>query len=333
MKIGIIFNLQKGISERNAIYDSPLTVEAVKRALLTKNHQVKLYEANSKSLFYSLILERPQIIFNMAEGNSIYGEAYIPLLLDELKIPYTGSSPLGISVSINKVVMKYILQNAGLSVPKLYQVVSSPHDVINKIDDFPVIVKPIFEGASIGISSQSICSNFTQVEKVTHKLFVRFKKPIMIEQFIDGKEVTVGVIGNFPPQILPPMEIDFSTLNKRETKASRGIQTFKFKIDYANKASYYLPARFPEHILTNIIQSCQKAFTVLNLRDICRFDLRVDNNGTPYILESNTIVGLDPFHSDFPRIYKFLNKSYEDLINDILEAALERLRRNEKVNY
>jgi len=333
MKIGIAFNLRKSESEKNAVYDSPITIEALKKALQAKGHQVKLYEVNSKALFYDLALERPQIVFNMAEGNSIFGEVYVPIILDELKIPYTGSSPVGISLALNKVAMKRTLETIGLPVPKLYQVVSSLKDSIQPINEFPVIVKPIFEGASIGISSKSICFNFEQVQKVASKVLERLKKPIMIEQFIDGTEVTVGVLGNFPPQVFPPMEIDFSPLNKKETKASGGIQTFKFKTDYSEKASYYLPARFPPEVLSRITDTVAKAFTVLNLRDITRFDVRVDHSGTPYVLEANAIVGLEPNHSDFPRIYKFLNKTYDDLINDILEAALERLKRNERVNY
>lgn len=333
MKIGIVFNLRKSDNERNAVYDSPITIEAIKKALQAKGHQVKLYEANSKALFYNLALERPRIVFNMAEGNSIFGEIYVPILLDELKIPYTGSSPVGISLALNKVAMKRTLENIDLPVPKLYQVVFSLKELIQPINEFPVIVKPIFEGASIGISSKSICFNFEQVQKVTFKVLERLKKPVMIEQFIDGKEVTVGVLGNFPPQVFPPMEIDFSSLNKKETKASQGIQTFKFKTDYSEKASYYLPARFPQEILSRIVDTVQKAFTALHLRDVTRFDVRVDHNGVPYILEANAIVGLEPNHSDFPRIYKFLNKSYDDLVNDILEAALERFKRNERVNY
>ncbi|NMB92544.1 MAG: D-alanine--D-alanine ligase [Parcubacteria group bacterium] len=333
MKIGITFNLRKSDNERNAVYDSPITIEAIKKALQARGHQVKLYEANSKALFYNLALERPQIVFNMAEGNSIFGEIYVPIILDELKIPYTGSSPVGISLALNKVAMKRTLANIGLPVPKLYQVISSIKEPIQPIEEFPVIVKPIFEGASIGISSKSICFNFEQVQKVTAKVLERLKKPVMIEQFIDGKEVTIGVLGNFPPQIFPPMEIDFSPLNKKEAKASSGIQTFKFKTDYSEKASYYLPARFSSEILSRITDTVAKAFTALNLRDVTRFDARVDQNGVPYILEANAIVGLEPNHSDFPRIYKFLNKSYDDLINDILAAALERLKRNERVNY
>jgi D-alanine-D-alanine ligase len=129
------------------------------------------------------------------------------------------------------------------------------------------------------------------------------------------------------------MEIDFSPLNKKETKASNGIQTFKFKTDYSEKASYYLPARFPQEVLSRITDTVAQAFNALNLRDITRFDVRVDHAGVPYILEANAIVGLEPHHSDFPRIYQFLGKTYDDLINDILNAALERLKRNERVNY
>lgn len=333
MKVGITFNLKQHESDKNAIYDNPLTIEAVKQALQNKGYQVKLYEVSSKAFFYNLLLDKPQIVFNMAEGQGVYGEAYVPTILDELKIPYTGSSPLGINLAVNKVILKQVLQSKGLPVPKLYQIIESPFETLQPLKKFPVIVKPIFEGASIGISAKSICYNETEVKTIIHKVFEKIKRPLMIEEFIEGKEITIGVIGNFPPQALPPMEIDFSPLNKKEIKASNGIQTFKFKTSYANKASYFLPARLPQNVLNNLQNLAVEAFRLLNLRDIARFDLRLDQNFLPYLLEVNAIVGLEPEHSDFPRMYRFLGKTYEDLINDILNFALERVKTNQRLSY
>jgi D-alanine-D-alanine ligase len=334
MRIGLTFNLRKSFSERNSVFDSPETIENIKRALESKGHRVKLYEAGSETLFYLLSLDRPQLVFNVAEGkNGIYGEAYVPSILDELKIPYTGSSALAVSLSVNKVATKMIMQGAGVSVPKLYQFITTPNEEIANIDSFPVIVKPVFEGSSIGISSRSICYSIEEVKISSSRIFQRLRRPVMLEEFIDGTEITAGIIGNFPPKMLPPMEIDFSSLNKRESKASNGIQTYKFKVDYAEKAQYFLPARIPEETIKKIEENVIKAFTILNLRDIARFDIRIGRNGIPYILEVNAVVGLERDHSDFPRMYKLTGKTYEELINDILEASLERIARNERVIF
>jgi len=334
MRIGLTFNLRKSFSERNSIFDSPETIEDIKRALESRGHRVKLYETGSETLFYLLSLDRPQLVFNISEGkNGIYGEAYVPSILDELKIPYTGSSALGVSLSVNKVASKMMMQSAGINVPKLYQFITTPKEEIKNIDSFPVMVKPVFEGSSIGISSKSICYTMEGVRISTLRILERLRRPVMIEEFIDGIEITAGVIGNFPPRVLPPMEIDFSSLNKREAKASNGIQTYKFKVDYAEKAQYFLPARIPPETLKRIEESVIKAFKVLNLRDIARFDIRVGRDGIPYILEVNAIVGLEKNHSDFPRMYRLMGKSYEELINDILGCALERINRNERVTF
>jgi D-alanine-D-alanine ligase len=334
MRIGLTFNLRKSFSERNSVFDSPETIENIKRALERKGHRVKLYEAGSETLFYLLSLDRPQIVFNIAEGkNGTYGEAYVPSILDELKIPYTGSSALAVSLSVNKVATKMIMQSANVSVPKLYQFITTPNEEIRNIDSFPIIVKPVFEGSSIGISSKSICYSMEDVSISALRIFQRLKRPIMIEEFIEGTEITVGVIGNFPPKMLPLLEIDFSPLNKRESKASKGIQTYKFKADYSEKAQYFLPARVSEEVIKKIEENVIKAFRVLNLRDVARFDLRIDKNGTPFILEVNAVVGLERDHSDFPRVYRLTGKTYEDLINDILESALERIKRNERVVF
>jgi D-alanine-D-alanine ligase len=335
MKIGITFNLRKTFSERDSVFDSPQTIEDVKLALESLGHRVKLYEADSETLFYLLKIDKPQIVFNMAEGRyGVFGESFVPALLDELKIPYTGSGVQGTLVAVNKVFTKLILQSVGINVPKLYQVINSVKDEIAPINKFPVIVKPVFEGASIGIKSKSICYSKDEVDKVVLKLKERLvNRPIMIEEFIDGTEVTVGVMGNFPPKALPPMEIDFSPLNKREFNATNGIQTFTFKTNYSEKANYYLPARFPEEVNLKIQEMAVKAFEILQLRDIARFDVRVDKNFTPYFIEVNAIVGLEKEHSDFPRMYRMLGKDYRDLIKDILDYALERIKKNERVNY
>jgi D-alanine-D-alanine ligase len=334
MRIGLAFNLRKSFSERNSVFDSPETIENIKKALESKGHRVKLYEAGSETLFYLLSLDRPQIVFNVSEGkNGIYGEAYVPSILDELKIPYTGSSALATSLAVNKVATKMIMQSAGVNVPKLFQFITRSDEEIREIDLFPVIVKPVFEGASIGISSKSICNSIEEVKISARRIFQRLKRPIMIEEFIDGVEITAGVIGNFPPRMLPPMEIDFSPLSKRETKAAKGIQTYKFKTDYSEKAQYFLPARVTDETIDRIEENVLKAFRVLNIRDLARFDLRIDKNGVPFILEINAVVGLEKDRSDFPRMYKIIGKSYEDLINDILNFALERITKNERVLF
>lgn len=325
MKIGLTFNLKRSDSLRETEFDTPETIEAVIKALESRGHKVKLYEATSPLLFYSLALDRPQFVFNIAEGK--YGphrEAFVPAMLDELRLPYTGSNVLSLAISMDKIMTKEVLKLAGVPTPN-YKVLK----INDKIDfsglKFPLIVKPPFEGSSMGITSKSVCYEEGQAVHETEEIFQKFRSPVLVEEFIEGIELTVGVMGNFPPKALPPMEIDFSPLSKRELKASAfGIQTFKFKTDYSTKANYYLPARLPEEINAKISNICENAFAALRNRDVARFDLRLDSQGTPYILEVNPLPGLDPEHSDFPRIYKLLGKTYDDLVNDILDFAVER---------
>lgn len=332
MRIGITYNLRRSLSEKEAEFDWPETIDAVKKSLENRDHKVKLYEATSPLLFYLLAIDRPQFVFNIAEGkNGPYRESFVPVILDELRIPYTGSSVLSLAISMDKVMTKEVLMFANVPTPKFK--VLKPNDKISIEGlQFPVIVKPIYEGSSIGISSKSVCFSESELRLNVLREFEKFRRPVMVEEFIDGIEVTVGIIGNYPPVVLPPMEIDFSTLSRRELKASAGgIQTYKFKVDYSAKANYYLPARLPEEILSKIKDICLRAFFALRNRDITRFDLRVDKEGNPYILEANPLPGLDPVHSDFPRIYKLMGKSYEDLINDILNTAVERHRIENKI--
>lgn len=327
MKIGLTFNLKKTDSLRETEFDRPETINAVVKSLESRGHKVKLYEATSPLLFYSLVLDKPQFVFNIAEGkNGPHREAFVPAILDELKIPYTGSNVLSLAISMDKIMTKDVLKFAGVPTPNYFAI--KPNEKIDLSGiHFPIIVKPPFEGSSMGITSKSICHNEEEARKSILELFQKFRAPVLLEEFVEGIELTVGVIGNYPPKALPPMEIDFSPLSKRELRASGfGIQTFKFKTDYSSKADYYLPARLPEDKLEEIEKLCIKAFIALRDRDVARFDLRLDGNGVPYILEVNPLPGLDPEHSDLPRIYKLMGKTYEDLVNDILETALERHR-------
>lgn len=334
MRIGLTFNLKKAGSERESVFDSPITIESIKKALEFLGHRVKLYEASSETLFYLLSIDRPQIVFNVAEGRyGVYGESFVPAILDELKIPYTGSSPLGTSLAVNKVATKSTLKGSGVKVPELFQIITSKSDAISVINKFPVIVKPAFEGSSIGIYSKSICYSQQEVEVAVKRIHERLKRPIMIEEFIEGTEITIGVLGNFPPKALPPLEIDFSSLSRRETKVASGIQTFRFKMNYSEKARYYLPARFEKKVLDEVSDSAERAFKALNLRDVARFDIRVSKENIPYIIEANAVVGLEPDHSDLPRIYRMLGKNYDNLINDILQSAIERIKRGERLRF
>ncbi len=325
MKIGLTYNLKRSNTDREAEFDSPETIDAIKKALEAGGHRVKLYEATSPLLFYSLALDRPQFVFNIAEGkNGPYREAFVPAILDELKIPYSGSSVLALALSMDKTATNEILKYAGIPTPRFEVLKPNGHYKMENLA-FPLIVKPIFEGSSIGITSKSVCHNEETINIELQKMFQKFKRPVMVEEFIEGTEITVGVMGNYPAMALPPMEIDFSPLSKRELKASGyGIQTYRFKTEYSTKANYYLPARLPQETILKVQDICLRAFKILRVRDIGRFDLRVDKEGNPYILEINPLPGLDPEHSDFPRIYRLMGKSFEDLVNDILHFALER---------
>ncbi|MGB9694667.1 MAG: D-alanine--D-alanine ligase family protein [Caldisericaceae bacterium] len=332
MKIGITYNLRRSSSDKEAEFDWPETIDAIKKSLESRGHKVKLYEASSPLLFYSLALDRPQFVMNIGEGrNGPYREAFVPAILDELKIPYSGSSVLSLAVSMDKVMTKEILKHANVPTPDFK--VIRPYDNISIGNlQFPVIVKPIYEGSSIGITSKSVCHTEDQLREDVLKEFEKLKRPVLVEEFVAGAEVTVGVIGNFPPVVLPPMEIDFSALSGRELKASAGgIQTYKFKVDYSSRANYFLPARFSEVVLSKIKKICYDAFVALRNQDIARFDLRVDKEGNPFVLEVNPLPGLDPEHSDFPRIYRLMGKTYEELINDILKVAIERHRIENKI--
>jgi len=165
MRVGITYNLRRSESDRESEFDWQYTIDAIKTSLERRGHKVRLYEATSPLLFYSLTIDRPQFVFNIAEGkNGPYREAFVPALLDELKIPYSGSSSLSLAISMDKAMTKEILMFHSLPTPKFK--VIKPIDSVDIGDlSFPVMVKPVFEGSSIGITAKSICENMKQLKK------------------------------------------------------------------------------------------------------------------------------------------------------------------------
>lgn len=306
--------------DRYAEFDPPRTIEAISRSLESLGHKVFPVEAD-ESFVENLKEISPDIVFNIAEG--IRGESresHVPAILEWLGIPYTGSGPLTMAITLDKPMTKQIFIAEHIPTPR-YLVVSDPKDVQEVgILRFPVIVKPSHEGSSMGLDNKSIVYSFKELKMQVTRVITLYRQPALVEEFIGGRELTVGILGNTPPEVLPIKELDFSAVPDEFGKFASG--TVKAKYWYLVK--HYCPAPLDEELYKSIIDISLKVYKTLKCRDLARLDIRVSKDGIPYVLEVNPLPDLDPKEGNFPSMAMAKGISYEDLIARILKAGILR---------
>jgi D-alanine-D-alanine ligase-like ATP-grasp enzyme len=334
-KTALVYNLihphmlQSGPLDRIAEYDSEETILALSDAIRAGGHQVIPLEAD-ESIAGKLMSVRPQIVFNIAEG--IRGESresHVPAICEMLGLPYTGSGPLTLALCLNKARAKEVLRYYHISTPP-FQVFHSPEDKLDSNLRFPLITKLLHEGSSMGLSERSIVEDEMSLKYQVEHLVKTYGQPALVEEFIEGREFTVGVLGNEEARVLPIIEVVFSK--------PRGIVLFnpdnpviplirQAKGDGVQLPSVHhyavCPADTSEELAHQITQTALKAFRVLGCRDWCRMEMRLGHDGTLYVLELNPIAGIDPSYW-LPRAAEVAGLSYKDLVNEILDHALAR---------
>jgi D-alanine-D-alanine ligase len=327
MRIGITYDLKNDGPIQDGLpddfqeeYDSPATIEAVASVLRGLGHQVEKL-GDGRELLERLLADPPEFVFNFAEGQGVgrSREARVPAVLEMLGIPHTGSDPLTLAVTLDKDCAKRLVQSAGVSVPRGL-VVDGTADlpVLNKLDlPFPVIVKPAWEGSSKGIRSKSVVERPDDLADAIRRLQADHRQPVLIEEFIQGDELTVGVIGNDPPRILGIMRV----LPDQPTE--RFVYSLEVKRDFERQVRYDCPAQLAPADSTTVAEKALAAYRILGCRDVARIDFRL-RAGVPYFLEVNPLPGLNPHSGDLCIMGRHCGWSYPRLIGTILQAAIDR---------
>ncbi len=239
-------------------------------------------------LEHLLFEKSPDVIFNLVE--MFHGdcrlEAAIAGLLDLSEIPYTGSGPFALDLCQQKAITKQVLQRVGISTPG-YKLLSTPRVRREHGLRYPLIVKPAREDASVGVEPASVVHDYEQLAERVRVVSENFKPPILVEEFIPGKELHVAILGNDPPLVLPIIEFDFSSLPEDHPP----IITYSVKWDPLDLAYHKVhticPARLEPHIEAKVKDQALRAYLATSCRDYARIDVRLDEVGTPYILEVN----------------------------------------------
>jgi D-alanine-D-alanine ligase len=344
MRVALLANLQKNAPVLPGMspdmwddLDSEETIGNITTALESGGHQVTFLEGD-KTVFDNLRKLKPDICFNICEGH--FGdsrEAQIPAVLEMLRLPYTGSQVLTLALTLDKPMTKRVLTYHSLPTPQ-FQVFERVHEPLNDDLTFPLFAKPSREGTGMGISAESIVHDEAQLRTQLRRLFDRYDQPVLAERFIEGRELTVGVVGNLTSPVawrlpedeeaprvsrglhfLPPLEVDLTRYSEEEG----GVYTSRIKTELVHSFHYLCPAPVDGDLLEELNWLTAATFRVTGCLDVARVDFRLDShdNNKPYILEINPLPGLNPKYSDLCIEAKAYGWTYEELVNRILNEA------------
>jgi len=327
MRLGITFDLKGDVAADDPSapddfqeeFDSPETIEAISGVLRDLGHDVVLL-GDGRPMLERLLAEPPDFVFNIAEGHGISRsrEARVPAVLEMLGIPCTGSDPLTLAATLDKDCAKRLVAADGVPIPDGCVIVpeTDPREVASELV-FPAIVKPAWEGSSKGIRNRCLVHTAEELVDVVECLRRDHRQPILVEEFIQGDEITVGMVGNDPPEIIAVMRV----LPKEPVE--QFVYSLEIKRDFRRMVNYEVPARLTAADTEAVERAAQTAFRSLGCRDVARVDFRL-RRGVPYFLEVNPLPGLNPDSSDLVIMADLAGWTYAMLIERILEAALDR---------
>jgi D-alanine-D-alanine ligase len=347
VRIALTYNLKKKDDTKPPDYysefDSEETINAIVLALKQKGHTVEPIDVDASTLLsvngersrtieYPNILSyfqknRVDIVFNIAEGRfSKFRESEIPALLDYLNIPYTGSNTFSLALAINKALTKKILKAENIPTPK-FQVFLGGNEGLDRDLRFPLIVKPNCEGSAKGINKSNVVNDEESLYKKIKETINLYKQEVLVEEFIEGKELTVGILENGKTTILPILEIDFTSCkDSGEFFYSWRMKEYQGNKELGLMPIFHCPARLNKEVEMRVKETALRTHRAIGCFDISRTDIRLDKNNTPFVLEINPLPGLNPKESNFPMMAYAAGMKYEDLIEAILISASERRR-------
>lgn len=329
MHIGIAYDLKtdfeasaSGPDDALEEYDSPTTVDGIERALRARGHSVTKLGGGRR--FLAAMLESPpQLVFNISEGHgSRSREAHVPAVCEMLKVPHTHSDPLTMAVALDKAMAKRVVAIAGVPTPR-FAVIESARDLDALSLEFPLFAKPLFEGSSMGIRKNSRIASAGELDERVGTLLDHYREPVLVEEYCDGPEFTVAVLGTgASARVVAPMEIV-----PRKTAVSDFVYSLEMKrsTTWREEMEYVAPPRRDAAFVRSIETIALNAHKALGCRDISRVDVRVGRDGTPKFIEANPLPGVAPGWSDLALLWERVGRTYEDLVNSIVDEARARL--------
>ena len=319
--------------------DTEKTIETLLEDIHSGGYDCEFMEGDV-TLVDNLAKLKPDICFNICEGH--FGdsrEAQVPAILEMMRIPYTGSKVMTLSLALDKPMTKRILFWHELPTPA-FQTFERVDEALQEDLLFPLFAKPSREGTGMGISERSIIYTERELREQIDYILKKYKQPALVERFIEGREVTVGLVGNLVGPVaqrlpdpvtalriqaglhfFPPMEVDLKAFQESDI-----IYSNRLKVDLADQLDYLCPAPLSREMIDELNWLAAACFRVVGALDVSRIDFRLDahDNWKPYILEINPLPGLAPGISDIVIEAAAEGISHTELVHMILNTALER---------
>jgi D-alanine-D-alanine ligase len=330
LRIGFAYDLKAdylalGFSEHAvAEFDSETTIDAIAEALGALGHEV-VRIGHVRALARRLVAgESWDLVFNIAEGVAGFGrESQVPALLEAYEIPYTFSDPLVCALTLHKAMAKHVARGCGVPTPS-FALVTSAADAAAVTLPFPLFAKPVAEGTSKGVTGKSLVRSRAELDSVCTELLREFSQPVLVEEFLSGREFTVGILGTGPSAIaFATLEVvlrpgaDEAVYSYRNKEQWRDLVEYKLLLDAGKDASGALRREVEAVALA--------AWRCLGCRDAGRVDVRLDGAGKAQLIEVNPLAGLTPGHSDLPIMAALKGVEYQALIGEILRCTTARL--------
>ena len=325
MKVAVIYNRDSksvinlfGVPSREKY--GKKNIKRITDGLKQHGHQVIALEGDKELInkledFMPRVLkgERPGMVFNLSYG--IQGQArytHVPGILEMIGIPYVGSGPLAHSLSLDKVVAKMIFQQHGLPTPE-FAVIGEP-DFESPNLEYPLIVKPRNEAVSMGIR---IVHDDDELREAVRNIITEYGQEALVERYIEGREINIGLLGNGPPEAFPACEITFG-------EGGPQIYTIEDKKGQSGREiGYVCPADIGEKLTQEAQQIAVKAFSAIGCYDCARVDMRLDAEGNIYILEMNSLPSLGA-HGSYTIAAEHIGLDFPALVNRLVEVASAR---------
>ena len=326
MKVAVVRNRSRdGVISRLG-RPSPETygrksVQRVIDALRAVGHEVACLEGDKhlldeleRFLEDDLVTGRPSgLVLNMAYG--IQGDArytHVPAMLEMAGVAYTGAGPLGHAVSLDKAIAKILMRDAGVPTPR-FAVMDAPGEPLGELD-FPLVVKPRHESTSYGVQ---LVGSRGQLDEAVATIVAEYRQPALIEQYVHGREVCVGLLGNAPVSVLPAVELHFGARGNRLVTSDDKYHAT------ADEPEKLCPAPLEPELARELDEIALATFRACHCRDYARVDIRIDANGRPFVLEINSMASLGA-GGCYVRAAAVARYDFAALIDRIVEVAWQR---------
>ncbi len=321
MRIGFTYDLRDDYlregytAEETAEFDAVETIEAIETALVAAGHTIDRIGGVRNLVARLAAGDRWEMVFNYAEGMFGFArEAQVPALLDAFQIPYTFSDGLVFALTLHKGMTKHVVRSLGIPTPD-FAVVSSLEDAARVILPYPLFVKPVAGGSSVGVTAASHVMDAPALAAACRDVLDTYGQPALVETFLPGREFTVGIVGTGTrARVIGVLEVTLTS----------GAEAHGYS--YANKkqvnARYQIVNDRPAAEAADI---ALRSWIELGCRDLGRVDCRCDGDGRPHFLEVNPLAGLHPVLGDLVILADLVGVSYQQLIESIITSACERL--------